>query len=209
MNSGRRTVFVVLGVVAVIVGAVAIVLATDGRDGRTGVSPPSTRVSVLDPSASDDPSGTALGGMPEWSVPVTTDARVFVERFAEAVWTYDSRVSTYVQWREAVGNFAGPDGPSASAEVARALLPTWPQWEDLVRRGAHAEIRAVRIDEPPEVAALGHDPRAPAGWRGFVLRAVEKVTADGRTSEASRQLSVAVVCLPRCFLWSATPEVPR
>jgi hypothetical protein len=207
MTSGRRTAFIVLGTSIMV--AIGAVLATHGTDGRGPTARPSTPVSVMDPSTSNSPPGTALGGMPEWRVPVTSDARVFVERFAEAIWTYDSRVITYVQWREAVGDFASPDGPAASAEVARALLPTWPQWEDLARRAAHGEIRAVRIEEPPEVAALGHDPRAPAGWHGFVLRAVQEVTADGQTSEASRQLSVAAVCSPRCFLWSATPEVPR
>jgi hypothetical protein len=210
MRSSRRSAFVALGTAAVaIVGAVVLMRVTRGNDESTHPAAPSTAVRSMDPSASDSSSGTELGRLPEWRVPMTSDVRLFVERFAAAVWTYDSRFSTYEQWRASVGEFADPDGPAASAAVARALLPTWAQWEDMVRMSAHAQIRAVRVQEPPEVVALRHDPRAPTGWRGFVVHAVQEVTSDGRPSSTSRQMSVAAVCSTRCFLWSATPEVPR
>lgn len=198
-----RARLVVLGSLALVCAATVAGIAfhRDGSSGRAAERVPQS------PGQSDSPKADL--SRYEWQVPVTADGRQFAKAFATAIWTYDTRLDTYEQWRLAVGSFADPDGPPASADVARALLPVWQQWDELAGHGARAAPRVLRVDVPPEIEALRKDGRVPVGWQGFVVSADQAVTADGRTTVEPRHVSVAVVCSSRCFLWSATPETPQ
>jgi hypothetical protein len=170
---------------------------------------PSTGASATVPIATNQRSTPAPDEVLDaWRAPDTTDARRMAGAFAAAIWTYDSRTATYEQWQAAVVRFTDPAGPVASAEVARGMLPLWEQWDALARQGARARSTALVVSVPPEMAALRRDPRAPVGWHGFMVTARQVVTADSGSSMTLRQASISVVCMPRCFVWSATPDGP-
>lgn len=159
--------------------------------------------------AATSPPATSPGETPAvWVPPNTADPEEMAQAFAAAIWSYDSRVNTYDDWRLAVTNFTDPNGPPASGEVARSMLPLWPQWEQLAQQNGHASVHNVRVSTPTEMTALADDPRTPPGWHGFVVEADQTVTANGQTYPSQRRASVSVVCRPRCWLWSTTYEGP-
>jgi hypothetical protein len=139
-----------------------------------------------------------------WSRPVTRAAPDFARAFALAIWSYDSGLS-YESWSEAIGGWANPLGDPVSARVARSMLPPRPAYDGLRAQSAQAHANVTEVTVPD--AAAGLVSRAPEGWHALVVRGTQHVsTAKGRY-QAARQMSVAVVCNPTCWLWSATPEV--
>jgi hypothetical protein len=206
MSGGRRGhVLVIAGVLAAIVAVVWLSAPGSGRRERQ-TSRPSISTFATVPGQSATP---LTERPPAWRAPDTSDSGDAARAFATAIWTYDTRVAGLDDWRIAVGTFVDPDGPPESGEVARAMLPLWQQWENLARQEARAQVTDVRVSQPPELVSLERDPRAPQGWHAVVVRAQQEVVAGGRTSAAPRQVTVSVVCRPRCYVWSATPEVPR
>lgn len=139
-----------------------------------------------------------------WSRPATRDAADFARAFALAIWTYDSEVS-YNRWTEMIGGWANPLGTPASARVAQSMLPPRPAYDGLRAQSAQARADVTDVAVPAAAAELMS--QAPDGWHAFVVRGTQNVsTAQGRY-QTTRQVSVAVVCDPTCWLWSATPEV--
>ncbi|MFC0627455.1 hypothetical protein [Kribbella deserti] len=214
MKHGSRSSLVVPIVTGVVVALllIAIVVASIRKASQQPSDGPRPT-----PSGTVTPEERRLGGgritpghpPPEaWIVPDTADPRRAAEAFARAIWTYDTTLHTWAEWREAVSAFAAPLAPPASGEVARSMLPLWPQWEETVRRGGRARVRSVRAVVTPELAALRRDQRAPLGWNGFWVTGDVVTAAEGREYPARREATVSVVCVPKCGFWSASAERP-
>lgn len=172
-----------------------------------GLEPRAAPPSVTRPRPFTAPELDALPAKPvpaAWSRPVTRNAADFARGFALAIWTYDSVVS-YDRWSATIGGWANPLGSPASARAARSMLPPRPAYDGL--RGRYAQARADVTDVTVPKAAAELASRAPDGWHAFVVRGTQHVSTSSGHHEAARQVSVAVVCDPTCWLWSATPEV--
>jgi hypothetical protein len=143
-----------------------------------------------------------------WRRPTTADPKAFALAYATAIWTYDTAVHDYYTWRDAVSVFADPMDNDA-ARVARSLLPYSEQFSQLKLHGAKATVSTLTAEVTPELKALEHDPRAPAGWHGYLVRATQSVVVDGSSSKATRQATVSVVCQQQCKFWSASSEAPQ
>jgi hypothetical protein len=142
-----------------------------------------------------------------WKRPDTTDPSIFAMAYARAIWTYDSTIHTFDEWRDAVSVFADPSGEAP--RIARSMLPYLEQWQQLALHRGSAAVTNITATSSPELRALERDPRAPAGWHGFLVHGQQKSIVDGEPSTATRQVTVGVVCLPTCRFWSATAEGPR
>jgi hypothetical protein len=118
-------------------------------------------------------------------------------------------VHSYFDWQDAVAAFANPLESPEAGRVARSMLPGAAQWEELKVHGARASVRNVTAATTPELQALARDPRAPAGWYGFVVRGLQNSVLGGETASSQRHVTVGVICRPRCSFWSASNELPR
>jgi hypothetical protein len=150
--------------------------------------------------------GGSSASLDAWQRPSTSDAKEYAIAFGRAIWTYDTTVHSFFDWQDAVGAFADPMGEGP--RVARSMLPYFSQWEQLVLHKAKATVTEVTADSTPELQALEHDPKAPEGWHGYLVRGRQTSVLDGETAVTDRQVTVGVVCLPRCKFWSATTESP-
>jgi hypothetical protein len=163
--------------------------------------------------AADSPAGglpvESFDGLEAWKRPATTDPREFAIAYGRAIWTYNTSVHGYYEWRDAVSVFADPTDPPEGPRIARSMLPYAEQWEQLKLHNGRADVTSITADSTPELKALARDPRAPAGWRGYAVRGTQTSVVDDQVSVAQRQVTVGVVCLPRCKFWSATAEGPR
>jgi hypothetical protein len=139
-----------------------------------------------------------------WARPATTDPAGFAEAFALAVWTYDADQS-YELWQQAIRDWADPLGNPASAAVGESMLPSAAAYGLLRAQRAHAAATVTSVSVPAIAADLAA--RAPEGWHAFTVRGTQRLTANGHTIQTARQLTVAVVCVPTCWLWSVTPDV--
>lgn len=202
---GHVALIVVL--VAVVAGVLVVVALAGGRHGQRAET---SRVPVS-PSTTSQTSSTAPNSDPPstWHPPSTAVPTRMAWAFATAIWTYDTRTWALDDWRAAVSDFVDPAGPADSGDVARAMLPLWPQWEDLARQEARGRVVSSQVSHPAVLAALERDPRAPSGWHAYLVVARQEVTAAGGVSVVHRQATVAVVCRPRCFVWSVSPEGPQ
>lgn len=194
-----------LGLAALVVIGLALIVVALSRWQPADDPPPRQNPQPQEPSGTAVPPDRRVA----WQVPRTSDARLFAEGVVTAIWTYDSRAHSYDQWRSAVAAFVDSAGTPASRQVALGMLPAWAQWEDLVRQSARARVVSIRTTVPAELATLAKDPRAPAGWHAFAVSADQTVRTSTRQSTVVRRASVSVVCAPRCYLWSVTPEGPR
>ena len=147
--------------------------------------------------------------LPAWARPATRDPKAYAVAFGTAIWTYDSNVHSYLDWQDAVTAFADPLESPAAGSVARSLLPYATQWEDLKVHDARATVRDVTAVTTPQLVALARDPRAPAGWYGFVVRGTQESVLDGQITRSQRHVTVGVICRPECSFWSASSELPR
>ncbi|TDO30206.1 hypothetical protein EV643_1395 [Kribbella sp. VKM Ac-2527] len=159
--------------------------------------------------AGGEVSEESFGGLEAWTRPATTDPREFALAYSRAIWTYNTSVHGYYEWRDAVSVFADPTDPPEGPRIARSMLPYAEQWEQLKLHNGRAEVTSITADSTPELKVLERDPRAPAGWHGYVVRGTQTSVVDDQVSVAQRQVTVGVVCLPRCKFWSATAEGPR
>ncbi|TCC26806.1 hypothetical protein E0H58_01970 [Kribbella speibonae] len=140
-----------------------------------------------------------------WARPTTTDPRAFAIAYARAIWTYDTTRHNYVDWQNAVSVFADPT--SAAPQVAKSLLPQWPEWDQLQSHQARAVVRGITAQLTPELEAMIKRGQAPAGWHAYVVHGTQTVMTDADTRFLDRQAAVAVVCTPTCQFWSATAQV--
>jgi len=141
-----------------------------------------------------------------WSRPSTASAPEFARAFAEAIWTYDTRLP-YADWSQAIRGWADPLGSPASASVAMSMLPPGPAYEGLRGQSATATAHVTSVAVPDAATQLAS--QAPAGWQVFVVRGAQRIRTSTGEYEAARQVSVATVCDPTCWLYSATPELPE
>lgn len=144
-----------------------------------------------------------------WQRPATSDPKAFAIAYARAIWTYDTSIHSFWDWRDAVSAFADPTNPPDGPRVARSLLPYAEQFEQLQLHDAKASVSDLTADVTPELKAMEKDPRALTGWHGYLVRGAQVTVLDGRTSTAPRQATVAVVCDPNCRFWSASSESPQ
>jgi hypothetical protein len=166
--------------------------AGDADQRRTSTAPPPTVHTV------------PLEGTDIWARPTTRDSASFAKAFAVAVWTYDTD-QPYELWQQAIRDWADPLGNPASAAVGQSMLPSAAAYGLLRAQRGHATATVNSVSVPDVAADLAA--RAPNGWHAFTVRGTQRLTADGHTIETARQLTVAVVCVPTCWLWSVTPEV--
>ncbi|GAA3598381.1 hypothetical protein [Kribbella ginsengisoli] len=204
--STKRAVAISIALLSLVL-VVGLVLRWQNRpaeqDGRSG------QVVGEVPSSEDtDGIGESAPVLDAWRRPTTTDPKAFALAYATAVWTYDTAAHDYYTWRDAVSVFADPMD-SAAARIARTLLPYEEQFRQLKLHGAKASVSSPTADVTPQLKALEHDPRAPAGWHSYLVRATQSSVVDGTTSTATRQATVAVVCQPQCRFWSASSEAPQ
>jgi hypothetical protein len=158
---------------------------------RTSTPPPTVHTVPLD-------------GPNVWARPTTRDPAGFAEAFALAVWTYDTD-QPYELWQQAIRDWADPLGNPASAAVGESMLPSAAAYGLLRAQRAHATATVNSVSVPDVAADLAA--RAPNGWHAFTVRGTQRLTANGRAIESARQMTVAVVCVPTCWLWSVTPDV--
>jgi hypothetical protein len=206
MNSKFAAPLVIIGLLIVVI--FVLVIRWQGSPDGTGAGPAQTRhndeaVGPTEPAATQEPRPAA------WTRPTTVDPRAFAIAFGTTIWTYDSAAHSYVQWQDAVTAYANPLESPEGGRVARSMLPYASQWEELRVHNAHASTRDVTAGTTPELDALARDPRAPAGWHGFVVRGTQESVLDGETTKAERHMTVSVICRPRCTFWSASNELPR
>jgi hypothetical protein len=162
-----------------------------------------------EPTGTREPESTQRAQLAAWARPATTDPKEFAMAFGTAIWSYDSTVHSYFDWQDAVTAFANPLESPDAGRVARSMLPAAMQWEEQKVHEAHATVRGVTAATTPELQALARDPRAPAGWHGFVVRGLQESVLDGDTATSQRHVTVGVICRPRCSFWSASNELPR
>ncbi|TCN28610.1 hypothetical protein EV644_14524 [Kribbella orskensis] len=144
-----------------------------------------------------------------WQRPTTSDPKAFAIAYARAIWTYDTSIHSFWDWRDAVSVFADPTDPPEGPRVARSLLPYPEQFEQLQLHDAKASVSDLTADVTSELKAMEKDPRAPTGWHGYLVRGAQTTVMDDRTSTAPREATVAVVCDPDCRFWSASNESPQ
>ncbi|WP_329000900.1 hypothetical protein OHA18_41525 [Kribbella sp. NBC_00709] len=154
--------------------------------------------------------GTTIPGEPAvqleaWRRPTTTDPQEFAIAYARAIWTYDTRQHSYVDWQNAVSVYADPS--SAAPQVAKSLLPQWADWDQLQLHKARATVGTVTAEITPELEAMVNRSQAPKGWHAYVVHGKQTVVMDTDTRFLERQAAVAVVCTPTCKFWSATAQV--
>ncbi|MFI7067092.1 hypothetical protein ACIBL3_39265 [Kribbella sp. NPDC050124] len=205
MNSKLAVPLIILALLVVLVFAL-VIRWSDTPDAARGLpgEPGSDQV-----TGTSTPVPTLQAQLDAWVRPATTDPIRYAVAFGTTIWTYDSTVHSYAQWQDAVTAFANPLEAPDAGRVARSMLPYAGQWEELKVHDARASVRDVTAATTPELQALGRDPRAPAGWHGFVVRGTQESVVDGETTRTARHVTVGVVCRPRCTFWSATNELPR
>jgi hypothetical protein len=145
-------------------------------------------------------------GLDAWQRPSTTDAGEYAAAFGRAIWTYDTTVHGYFDWENAVSAFADPMGQGP--RIAKSMLPYFSQWQQLELHTAKGSVAEVTAVSTPALRALEHNPRAPQGWHGYLVRGKQTTVIDGESTVTDRQVTVGVVCVPRCTFWSATTETP-
>lgn len=205
LNSKRVAAIAVVMLSLILV--VGLVVRWQNRPAEQGSRSGGT-VGEVSSSEETDGIGVSTPMLDAWRRPTTTDPKAFALAYAAAVWTYDTAVHDYDTWRDAVSVFADPMD-SAAGRIARALLPYEEQFKQLKLHGAKASVSSPTADVTPQLKALEHDQRAPAGWHGYLVRATQSSVVDGTTSTATRQATVAVVCQPQCRFWSASSEAPQ
>ncbi|MFG1626196.1 hypothetical protein [Kribbella sp. NPDC049227] len=189
--------------IVILLGVTALILALVARwqnspDGHT--STPNVEVTVLPGQA--EPAAVRLD---VWKRPTTTDPQEFAIAYARAIWTYDTSRHDLTDWQDAVSMFADP--PGAAPQVAKSLLPSWTEWDQLELRKAHAVASDVTASTTPQLEKLQHASYAPRGWHGFVIRGVQTTVLDTETTTFRRQATVGIVCTPVCKFWSASALV--
>jgi hypothetical protein len=204
-NSKLAAPLIILGLLIVLIFALVIRWhdtpgVARGEPGQSGSD---------EPAGASEPQSTQQAQQAAWVRPATTDPKEFAVAFGTAIWSYDSTVHSYFDWQDAVTAFANPLESPDAGRVARSMLPAAMQWEELKVHEAHATVREVTAATTPELEALGRDPRAPAGWHGFVVRGLQESVLDGDTATSQRHVTVGVICRPRCSFWSASNELPR
>jgi hypothetical protein len=160
-------------------------------------------------AADDTAAGDSKDGLEAWQRPTTTDPMVFATAYARAIWTYDTTLHSFWTWQDAVSVFADPMDPPDGPRIAKSMLPYSEQFQQLELHKGKASVSDITAVVTPELKALEKDPRAPAGWHGYLVRATQTSVLDGQASSASRQATVAVVCTPRCKFWSASSQSPQ
>ncbi|WP_328522670.1 hypothetical protein [Kribbella sp. NBC_00359] len=205
MNSKLAAPIIILALLVVLILAIVTRWHANPGVASNQLRPPGTS-QVTDTST---PEATQQLQVSAWLRPTTTDPTRYAIAFGTTIWTYDSTVHSYADWQDAVTAFANPLESPDAGRIARSMLPYASQWEDLKVHDARATARDVTAATTPELQALGRDPRAPAGWHGFVVRGTQETVADGEKTETARHVTVGVICRPRCTFWSATNELPQ
>jgi hypothetical protein len=201
----RRLAVTAVAVLLLVAGALLAGRLTDGAAPQSGIPSGHARAPAAAPE--DRRSATPQPAVPAaWTRPTTRRPAGFARAFATAMWTYDTRLP-YVAWVQAIGEWADPLGSPASGRVATAMLPPAPTYRALRAQSATARARIGSVVVPDAANTLAA--RAPAGWRVFVVRGTQHIITSTGTYTAERQASVAVVCAPTCWLYSATPELPQ
>ncbi|WP_432877462.1 hypothetical protein ACQPYH_28770 [Kribbella sp. CA-245084] len=183
-----------LGVVALTLTLVLRSQDPDRRSSTPNTSAGGTVVPSEDPVVLD-----------AWRPPTTTDPQEFAIAYARAIWTYDTTRHSYVDWQNAVSVFAVPTG--AAPQVAKSLLPTWAEWNELEQRKARASIGGITAEITPDLAAMVNRGQAPKGWHAYVVHGKQTAVLDTQTLFLDRKAAVAVICTPTCRFWSATAQV--
>jgi len=192
------------GLLLAVGAALLITHLSQGANREPGVATSRVPVGPHDLATPEDDDTPAEPLPAVWSRPVTRDAADLARAFALAIWTYESAVP-YERWIGSIGGWANPLGTPASARVAQSMLPPRPAYDALRAESAHARANVTDVTVPEAASELVS--QAPDDWHAYVVRGTQQVsTARGRY-QAARQVSVAVVCDPTCWLWSATPEV--
>ncbi|WP_329484241.1 hypothetical protein OG555_19015 [Kribbella sp. NBC_01484] len=206
-NSKLAAPLIILGLLIVLIFALML---------RWHDAPNAARGEPSTPGADDgqvteskEPNSIVEPQLPAWERPATTDPKAYAIAFGTAIWTYDSSVHGYFDWQDAVTAFANPLESPDAGRVARSMLPYATQWEDLKVHEARASVLDVTAATTPELVALARDPRAPAGWHGFVVRGTQESVLDGEMTRSQRHVTVGVICRPRCSFWSASNELPQ
>ncbi|TCC52124.1 hypothetical protein E0H73_40005 [Kribbella pittospori] len=189
--------------IVILLGITALILALVARwqdppDQRT--STPNAEITAL--PGQEEPTAVR---MDVWKRPTTTDPHAFAVAYARAIWTYDTGRHDLTDWQDAVSLFADPTG--AAPQVAKSLLPSWSEWDQLELRKAHASASDVTAGTTPQLEKLQHVEYAPKGWHGFVIRGTQTTVLDTETTVFRRQATVGVVCTPVCKFWSASALV--
>jgi hypothetical protein len=204
-NSKLTAPLIILGMLIVLIFALVIRWNDSPNVARGEPSQPGSDLAT----GPSEPETTARPQLPAWARPTTTDPKEYAVAFGTAIWTYDSTAHSYFDWQDAVTAFANPLESPEAGRVARSMLPGATQREELKVHDAHAIVRSVTAATTPELQALARDPRAPAGWYGFVVRGQQESVLDSETVTYQRHVTVGVICRPRCSFWSASNELPR
>jgi hypothetical protein len=213
MRQLLQTKVVVPLVIVLVAVPLTVSLALRWRDDPGGSRPGGARSTEAaadeSGSAQAEANGESATKLGAWQRPATSDPKAFATAFARAIWTYDTSIHSFWDWRDAVSVFADPTDPPEGPRVARSLLPYAEQFEQLQLHDAKASVSDLTAAVTPELKAMERDPRAPTGWHGYLVRGAQSTVMDGRTSTAPRQATVAVVCDPHCRFWSASNESPQ
>ncbi|MBB6566658.1 hypothetical protein HPO96_20805 [Kribbella sandramycini] len=141
----------------------------------------------------------------EWKRPVTKDPHAYALAFAKVIWTYDTARHDYSDWRDGVSTFAG-NAPGGIA-VARSLLPTWAEFDQLAIQKARGSVFEVTASTTPELDSLRLRQGLPEGWRAFILRGKQSVVTGDKSTVIERRASVSVACTSICSFWSGSGEI--
>ncbi|MEV0792656.1 hypothetical protein [Kribbella sp. NPDC050459] len=202
LNSKLAVPLIILALLVIVIIALVIHGHDDPTVARREPSADPTQGTIIPETTQEAPLAT-------WARPATTDPAQYAVAFATALWTYDTAVHTYAQWQAAISAFANPPETSDAGRVARSMLPYPSQWEDLKLHKAQARVRDVTAATTTELEALARDPRAPAGWHGFVVQGIQDGLVDSQKTTMARHVTVGVICHPQCAFWSASNELPQ
>jgi hypothetical protein len=195
-------VVILLGVVLLILALISRWSGSPAQAGDSGTRDGSAEQTTL-PSGAGEESPV---GLDAWRRPSTTDAREYAVAFGRAIWSYDTTIHDFFDWQNAVSAFADPMG--AGQQVAKSMLPYFSQWQQLELHKAKGTVEDVTAVSTPKLRELEHDPQAPQGWKGYLVRGKQTTILDGDATVTERQVTVGVVCRPKCVFWSATAETP-
>jgi hypothetical protein len=195
---------------AILLGVVVLILALisrwQGSGSQAGSQGPQGSGPAKETTLPWEAEGEASPDLDAWKRPSTTDAKEYAIAFGRAIWTYDTSIHSFSDWQNAVSAFADPMGEGP--RIARSMLPYFAQWQQLELHKAKASVTDVTADSTPQLQALEHDPKAPEGWHGYLVRGKQTSVLDSENTVTDRQVTVGVVCLPGCKFWSATTETP-
>ncbi|MER7701646.1 hypothetical protein ABTX81_01925 [Kitasatospora sp. NPDC097605] len=213
----RRRLLIGLGVLLV-VGLLAGLLARlagGGRTDRTDPQPTSLPRSISSTdltagsraSAPPTEAGTAVARPPHTSSP--TD---FAAAFAQALWTYDSRVVTQPDFVSGLRGWLTPESQYADGDSVTGQVPDPLLWSRLRDNGQTSTAGQVSAHVPDSYTkAIQQNPGAFTQAYIYAVTVTAKVAVawDGGQGAEDRAITLAVQCRPGsdCALAAIAPTV--